>query len=89
MHVAAFMRSHTDMHCVCVVPRLTSRLLSDAHSIVIPKDAWLNTRLHLPEELGRRSVRDVITGGRMPRLDGHVPLGNMLATFPVALLATE
>jgi (1->4)-alpha-D-glucan 1-alpha-D-glucosylmutase len=88
-HVVAFVRSHADRHCVSVVPRVTGRLLSDAGSIVIPKDAWQNTGLLLPEDLVDRSVRDVITDARMPRLDCRVPLGNILATFPVALLATE
>ena len=48
--------------------------------------AWQDTTLHLPAELEGIKLRDAL-GGDIGVVGGNLPIGHILATFPVALLA--
>ena len=85
-HVVAFLRSCADRHCLVVVPRLPVGLLGDEDSVIFRDAAWQDTTLHPPAELERIKLRDAL-GGDIGVVGGNLPIGHILATFPVALLA--
>ncbi len=87
-HVVAFVRSLDDSHCLTVVPRLPARLLrtGEADSIIVSPESWHDTMLHPPDDLARRTMRDRISDSYPDR---RLSLGNLLAGFPLALMATD
>jgi (1->4)-alpha-D-glucan 1-alpha-D-glucosylmutase len=103
-HVCAFLREQVDEQIVVVVPRLTARLLEDvadpmeAGPLRFRAGAWDETTLLLPDRHGQR-YRDLFTGtvvqtveAKADTLQGArsaLPLGTLLAGFPVAMLARE
>jgi (1->4)-alpha-D-glucan 1-alpha-D-glucosylmutase len=88
-HVVALARSHEGAHCVAVVPRIPGRLLGGGNTIVIPSAAWHDTVVRLPSDLSGRTMRNVICGTDLGTTEPVMPVGRLLAAFPVALLATE
>jgi maltooligosyltrehalose synthase len=88
-HVVAFLRSHAGAHCMVVAPRLPVGLLGDGDSICVAPAAWRDTFLRLPEDYSVLRMRDVIGDGRGDVRGSAVPIGGLLAAFPVALLATD
>ncbi len=93
-HVVAFTRSHRDVQCVVVVPRLCSALPT---SLLLDADAATDdgatssslqgTALHVPRELAGRSLRDCFTNADTTFAE-TVPLATVLKRFPLALLAS-
>jgi maltooligosyltrehalose synthase len=67
---------------VAVAPRLFAHLM-EPQGAPLGSRAWGDSRLAFPS--GR--YRNVLTGEQLE--GGEVPLARLLATFPVALLATE
>jgi (1->4)-alpha-D-glucan 1-alpha-D-glucosylmutase len=89
-HVCAFARVAADAAALTVIPRLLARRGLDGLPLA---DAWWgDTRLALPAGVGARFA-NVLTGERVaaePDGDGlALPLGRVLAAFPVALLEGE
>jgi (1->4)-alpha-D-glucan 1-alpha-D-glucosylmutase len=81
-HVCAFARVGDDAAAITVAPRLLARCGGDAPPL--GSDDWSDTMLEVPSELGGRFT-NVLTG---EALEGNtLPLGRVLARFPVALLA--
>ncbi len=85
-HVVAFLRSHDGRHCLVVVPRLPVGLLGDEDSVLFRDAAWQDTTLHPPKGLEAIRLRDAL-GGDIGALGTNLPIGHILATFPIALLA--
>ena len=86
-HVCAFARRCGSRSVIAVVPRLPARLLGDRHIMPLGEDVWGDTVVELPRELVGVSWRNVFTGeGHAP--DQQLSLGRLLASFPVALLAS-
>ncbi|HXU91659.1 MAG TPA: malto-oligosyltrehalose synthase [Methylomirabilota bacterium] len=80
-HVCAFARVAGESATVTVVPRLLARRGGEATPL--GAEYWGDTTLDVPAELGGRVV-NVLTG---ETLEGDaLPLGRVLARFPVALL---
>jgi maltooligosyltrehalose synthase len=53
-------------------------------------EIWGNTQLQLPESSARGRYRNVLTGETLETSDnGQLPLADLLAVFPVALLEKE
>jgi (1->4)-alpha-D-glucan 1-alpha-D-glucosylmutase len=77
-HLCAFMRSRGEKRLVIAVPRLVHRLYRDGAA------DWGATSLALPAG----SWRDVLTGGVLDGGTG-VPVSQLLADLPVAVLAGE
>jgi (1->4)-alpha-D-glucan 1-alpha-D-glucosylmutase len=88
--VCAFARADGGDAVLTVVPRLLAGLGADAPPL--GAEFWRDTTLDVPPALGRHFV-NVLTGEpvRVPPSDGPggVPLAEIFAHFPVALLAAE
>jgi (1->4)-alpha-D-glucan 1-alpha-D-glucosylmutase len=81
-HVCAFARVGEDAAVVTVVPRLLARRSRGAAPL--GDESWGDTTVDVPAELGGQ-LTNVLTG---EALEGAtLPLGRVLARFPVALLA--
>ena len=89
-HVCAFARQHEQHAMIVVAPRLLSGVAADPHTPPVGAAVWSQTWLGLPDSLGARSYRNVLTGEVLTadRIDGGpgLWLGDILAHFPVALL---
>lgn len=87
-HVCAFAR-HGERLAIAIAPRLIARLLGEAAAPIGPL-VWGDTRIELPAEWARSTLRNVFTGERVqPREDDGavwLALHETLADFPVALL---
>jgi (1->4)-alpha-D-glucan 1-alpha-D-glucosylmutase len=79
--LCAFARVAGGQHAVAVVPRLVTPLLREGGAI-----DWGDTAVALPEAV---AWRDVLAGRDLGRREGAVPAADLLADFPVALLAGE
>jgi hypothetical protein len=55
--------------------------------VIFRDAAWQDTTLHPPNGLEGIKLRDAL-GGEIGVLRGNPTIGHILATFPVALLAT-
>jgi maltooligosyltrehalose synthase len=103
-HLIAFVRELDDDQIVVAVPRLTARLLAEAPEstqagpLRFRHGAWDDTTLLLPDRPGRR-YRSLFTGevvetveaqaGTLRGARSTLPLGTLLADFPVILLVRE
>jgi (1->4)-alpha-D-glucan 1-alpha-D-glucosylmutase len=89
-HVCAFARVDGSDAALTVFPRLLARRGVDA--LPLGREYWADTRLTLPASLAGR-YRNVFTGERVETeaaAEGAgLPLGAILATFPLGLLARE
>jgi (1->4)-alpha-D-glucan 1-alpha-D-glucosylmutase len=89
-HVCAFARVADGTAAVTVIPRLLARRGLDA--VPLGGEYWADTRVELPRELGGRFT-NVLTGERLATAPADeapgLPLADILAAFPVALLERE
>ncbi|UYB54319.1 malto-oligosyltrehalose synthase [Xanthomonas sp. AM6] len=83
-HVLGFLREHEGQTLAVVVPRLTAarQALDPAAPLRAPLD-WHNTLLTLPTAQYRH-----VLGGRTLAASAAMPVSELLADFPVAVLAT-
>jgi (1->4)-alpha-D-glucan 1-alpha-D-glucosylmutase len=82
-HIVAFARQAGDQWCLTAVPRLVSGLVAEGQDPLGP-NVWADTRLTLPSA-APRAWRNVFTG-KVSLADGGLPVAEILAHFPVALL---
>ncbi len=88
MHACAFARQHGDRALITLVPRLPARLLGDRNILPLGPGVWGDTTLELPAKLAGKRWRNVFTG-ECQAAASRLALGQVLAHFPVALLASE
>lgn len=82
-HVVAFMRQQNAVRVLTVVPRFCSRLVKPGEFPVGPP-LWSDTRLILPD--GAASpLKNALTGRLIP-FEKSLPVGEVLQSYPVALL---
>jgi (1->4)-alpha-D-glucan 1-alpha-D-glucosylmutase len=91
-HAFAFLRRQGDTRAIVVVPRLLTRLVSEAAALPLGALVWDDSRVVLPPESGR-SFRNVFTGERLATAarddQAGLALAEVLKHFPVALLLAE
>ncbi len=88
-HLVAFTRSFGRNCIITVAARSCCGLLGCEDGMIIPAASWHGTEFRVSQQLFGRSVRNVITGTSLGRLDGTLPVQQALATFPVALFTSE
>ncbi|MDP2431199.1 MAG: malto-oligosyltrehalose synthase [Pseudomonadota bacterium] len=87
-HACAYARRHGKNTLIALVPRLPAGLLGDNPIQPLGPEVWGDTALELPAELAGVNWRNVLTGERHPA-SGQLALAQLLASFPVVLLASE
>jgi (1->4)-alpha-D-glucan 1-alpha-D-glucosylmutase len=88
-HVFAFVRRLGEQAAIVAIPRLPASLIPSGTSLPLGPSIWGETTLQLPAEAGLagRKFRDVHTGAVIsPEDDGRIPVAELFAEFPVALL---
>ena len=80
-HLCAFARIADGRKAVAVAPRLVTSLLREGGTI-----DWADTVIALPEG---KAWRDVLAGRDLGERHGAIAAAELLADFPVALLAAE
>jgi (1->4)-alpha-D-glucan 1-alpha-D-glucosylmutase len=89
-HLCAFARQGDGRTVLTVVPRLTARLTDNGTRLPLGRDLWADTWLVLPWDLGSGPCRNLITGVEAEPSHSEagtaLPVGEILADFPVALL---
>ncbi|HZA29502.1 MAG TPA: malto-oligosyltrehalose synthase, partial [Gammaproteobacteria bacterium] len=91
-HVCAFARYYQGLEVIVVAPRLWARLLDKNGKELLVSSVWSDTSVALPVS-EPRPFHNVFTGEIIhPKVDEErtlsLPLGSMLAHFPLALLTT-
>jgi (1->4)-alpha-D-glucan 1-alpha-D-glucosylmutase len=80
-HICAFARARDEIAAITIVPRLLAR--GGGEGEPLGAAYWSDTTVEIPAELGG-GFRNVLTGETLE--GGALPLGRVLARFPVALL---
>ncbi len=92
-HVFAFARSHADRSVVAAVPRLLTQVIPDAQTPPLDEAVWGKTWIVLPHVGEGRRFRNVFSGATLSTVltEGRpgLPVGQMFADLPVALLVEE
>ncbi len=73
---------------IAVVPLLPARLLGERNALPLGPEVWGDTVVELPGELAGIAWRNVLTGEGYAA-DQTQPMSRLLASFPVALLASD
>ena len=73
---------------IALVPRLPTRLLGDRNILPMGAEVWGDTVLEVPSELAGLEWSNVFTGERYMATN-KFELGQLLAYFPICLLAAE
>jgi len=85
-HVLAFARLHRGRAVLAVASRLSARLLGASPQPLIPYEEWRGTELALPRVAEARTWREALTGTVFAGPGDRLPVGDILARLPVALL---
>ncbi|MEW6325237.1 MAG: malto-oligosyltrehalose synthase, partial [Nitrospirota bacterium] len=83
-HVVAYARRREEAWAITVAPRLTTALTGEKDA-PCGRAVWGDTQLALPDD-APRGWRNAVTGERLPG-GAALPVGEILARFPVALLS--
>jgi len=86
--VCAFARGAGEGSVLVVAPRFFTRLVRQPDGLPLGRELWQGTRVLLPAECQGERYRNVFTGATLEPKEGggFLPLGDLLADFPVALL---
>ncbi len=87
-HVVAFARRLGDELAVVLAPRLYGQLMTGRQGPPLGEGVWEDTRVELPQRLAAARLENVLDGSS-PEPGTSLRLADVLASFPVALLATR
>jgi (1->4)-alpha-D-glucan 1-alpha-D-glucosylmutase len=90
--VCAFVRQLPDRSAITVVPRLTARITEGGSAPPLGPGAWKDTAIRLPKATADRYLETftgVTVAARHRPAGWHLPVANVLAVFPVALLVSH
>ncbi|TCZ54277.1 malto-oligosyltrehalose synthase [Roseicella aquatilis] len=85
-HVLAFLRTHRKGAALVVATRLPGARLGGSPLPLLPAAEWRGTELLLPASWEARHWQDVLTGEGLHVPGDRLPVGQVLARLPVALL---
>ena len=87
-HVCAFARRFGERIAITVVPRLPVHLLGNELGLPTGPNVWGDTAIELPPDLSGVIYNNVLSGERLEAVE-RLTVGEMLASFPAAILSTE
>jgi (1->4)-alpha-D-glucan 1-alpha-D-glucosylmutase len=87
-HVTAYLRRHGERAVLVVATRWHATLTERATRLPLGATVWGDTCIALPDE-ARGAWRDALSGCRVPGGRSTLPLAEVLATWPLVLLADE
>jgi (1->4)-alpha-D-glucan 1-alpha-D-glucosylmutase len=90
--VLGFARQRATECVLTIVPRLTAALTDDGARLPVGPETWQDTWIEAPRSVSAGAYTDVFTGVRIPAATakgGRLPVGDLLAEFPIALLEVE
>lgn len=85
----AFLREYQGRRLIAVVPRLVSDLLFGQTHPQVPLERWGDTRIQLPATLANDHWTSVLCPAEHQPWQGTIPISNLLARFPVALIINQ
>jgi (1->4)-alpha-D-glucan 1-alpha-D-glucosylmutase len=89
-HVCALARQRKEETVLVVVPRFLVPLVERDEEGPLSREVWGDTRIVIPEEIPGNRFTDIFTGETIEKTEqdgqGVLPLGHVLANFPVAML---
>ena len=87
-HVVAFARTHGEHTVLVIAPRLAFGLTGGQERLPLGVEVWGDTAVQLPGSVHARRYRNVLTEEVLcgTGLTDRLPVGQVLARFPVALL---
>ena len=85
-NVLAFARVHRGEAVLAVVTRFSAGVLGDSGLPRVPPEVWRGTELVLPRVDAAREWREAFTVSVLAGQGGRLPLEEVLAGLPVALL---
>ena len=89
-HLCAFARQKEDKIVLIIVPRFLTPLIKGIDKAPLGEEVWGESRLVLPEEIVGNHFRNLFTGETIDRVEqsgkGGIPLAEVFAHFPVAML---
>ncbi|MBK1660291.1 malto-oligosyltrehalose synthase [Paracraurococcus ruber] len=85
-HVLAFLRTRKDAAALVVATRLPGTVLGESPMPLLPGAEWSGTDLRLPPSWEARHWRDALTGEGQHAPGDRLPVGQVLARLPVAVL---
>ncbi len=92
-HICAFARLGVGKAVLVIVPRFLTRLIKGAEELPLGEEIWKDSRIVLPEGITGDKFQNVFTGEtvRLREQDAKnvLALGEIFASFPVALLESE
>src|SRR5205823_7145100 len=87
-HVCAFARVQGEHCAVVVVPRLVCGLLGGQTMLPLGATVWGDTCVDVGS-LESMAWEDVVSGSRLDAKGGHMPLADVFARLPIALLVSR
>ncbi len=91
-HICAFARIWKNEVAIATVPRLVVGMTRTGAESPPLSEIWEDTALLLPESSALRGFRNILTDETLevsPGAPGRLPIGSILAKFPVGLIAAQ
>ncbi|ODA67006.1 malto-oligosyltrehalose synthase [Methyloligella halotolerans] len=88
-NAVAYLRDEHDFGLITIAPIRAHALLEGQKTPIVPAERWEDTAISLPGDWANKRWRNLLTGETMTATEGKMRLGEILQSFPVALLATE
>jgi len=89
-HICAFARQREERVVLTVVPRFLSHLGRGVDAMPLGREVWGDSSIVIPSEIDGDEFKNILTGEVLKKIEGEgqgtLPLGEVFAHFPVALL---
>ena len=89
-HFCALARQKEERTVLVVVPRFLTSLVKNADAMPLGEQVWGDSQIVIPEEIAGDEFRNIFTDEIVKKVrrdgEGLLPVGEVLANFPVAML---
>ena len=88
-NLIAFIRHFKNEAIVIIVPRFIYNMISEKKPLPAGEKLWEDTQIILPEDFINYKWKNILTGEELELTGYNLSAGEILNTFPVAILYTE